>query len=222
MRHVAAAVLAFGLLTWFVPPPALDAQQQTQRPVPDLVEPSVVDVSILVGVLTPLGDLTSDPQSFGTAMSTSAALGGALTWWLQPRWGFEVEATYAPADLRLKPSEFPGVVPDELGDARWFTGTVNLVYRLPQRGSAAVAEPYASVGAGVRHLSVDRIAAPEVEDATDPMVAVAAGLTVRMASRVSLRAELRNRISSYESPRTGDSRLQNDLGIAVGVRARLR
>lgn len=174
------------------------------------------------GVLTPLADLTSDPESFGTAVTTAAALSVGLSWWTAPRWGVGLEATYAPADLRIRPTDFQGVIPESLGSADWWSATVNLMHRFPLRGAASVAEPYLAVGAGVRHLSVDEIAAPEVQNATDPVGTVAAGMGLRLDRVLSLRLELRNRMSTYTSPRTDEARFQSDLTVGVGLGIQLR
>ncbi len=183
---------------------------------------SVLDLALFGGFLTPLSDLTSSDQSFATAITAAPLVGASATWWPAARWGIAAEVAYAPADLHVRPTDFPGAVPTELGAARWTAGSVNVVHRLLPSGAAALVEPYAAVGAGLRHLSVDEIAEPEVSDATDPVGSVAAGLGLRFAPRLVIRAELRNRISAYEAPRTGESRLQNDITVTLGIGARVR
>lgn len=202
---------------------SVEAQVPPSRPIPtDLPTVSTLDVSLVGGVLAPLSQLTRSSQSFATTVSSSPLVGGAVTWWPARRWGVGVEGAYAFADLHTSETEFAGAIPTDLGSARWMSGTVNILHRFLFSGAASVVEPYVSVGGGVRHLSVDEIAEPEVTDATDPLANLAGGVSMAFAPRLSLRAEVRNRLSAYQAPRTGDRRVQNDITVTLGVAARIR
>lgn len=221
-RHGLGAVsLALGFTVALAT--SADAQVSPSRPIPsERPMASTLDVALMGGVLAPLSQLTRSSQSFATTISSSPLVAGAATWWPTRRWGVGVEGAYAFADLHTSETEFAGAIPTDLGSARWLSGTVNIVHRFLFSGAAAVVEPYVSVGGGVRHLSVDEIAAPEVTGATDPLASLAAGISMAFASRLSLRAEVRDRVSAYEAPRTRDRRVQNDVTVTLGVAARIR
>ncbi len=204
---------------------AASAEAQVTPARPSLIErptPSTLDLAVLGGVLAPLAELTQSSQSFATSITSSPVMAGAVTWWPARRWGLGAEGAFAFADLHISATEFAGAIPTDLGSARWASGTMNLFHRFLFSGAASVAEPYVSVGGGIRHLSVDEIAEPEVTDATDPVASLAAGISVAFAPRLSLRAEVRDRLSVYEAPRTGDRRMQNDVTVTLGVAARVR
>lgn len=169
------------------------------------------------GVLAPLARLTTDPQTFETEVSSSAMAGAEVGWWPRRRLGLAVQAAWAPAKLSLIPTDFTGALPGELGDADYLVGSVEARYRLPLPPEVSLVRPYVALGGGLRRLDVDPIASPEVTDATDPMATAAAGAHVRLGGGVDLRIELRDRVSVYGSPTGGGDRVQNDLGITVGL-----
>lgn len=220
MRRGAAVLLALGLLAAgrlgaqeFPPPIDVEAPGAS---------PARAYMTAFVGVLTPLSDLTEDPATFGTAITASGLVGGDVTMWLGRRWGVAVQGVFGPADLQVRATEFQGAVPDDLGEAEVLAGTASVVYRLVPGGAASLLEPYFAAGGGVRRLTVEAIAAPEVEDATDPAATVAAGAYARVSDALAFRIEVRDLISSFQSPATGEARLQNDLWVTVGLAAALR
>lgn len=184
---------------------------------------SRANLGLFVGALSPLNDLTTDPASFGTSIAVSPVLGADASFWLGAgRLGIGLQTLFGPGELQVEATEFQGAIPDDLGDADAYAGTVTLLYRLLLSGAQGRIEPYFGLGAGVRHLAVDAIAEPEVEDSTDPLGTIAAGAHVWFARRLAIRFELRDHLLSFESPTTGDSRLQNDIAVTVGVATRIR
>lgn len=170
-----------------------------------------------VGVLAPLARLTTDPESFETEISTSGLFGAEVAWWPWRRLGLAAQGAWAPAQLNLVATDFTGALPEDLGDADYLTGSLEARYRVPLPPEVSLVRPYLALGGGVRRLQVDSIASPEVSDATDPMATAAAGAHVEFAGRAELRIELRDRVTLYRSPTSGENRLQNDVGISVGM-----
>lgn len=174
-----------------------------------------IELTVGAGALAPLARLTSDVL-FETEVSATAALSGGVTYWLGDRFGLTAQGSWAPADLDVRVSQFTGPIPQGLGDADHVTATAGIVYRFASSGAGAMMEPYLSAGAGLRRLSVDPQASPDVENATDPVATVAGGVYTPVWRDFALRVEIRDVISSYESPLTGESRLQNDILVTVG------
>lgn len=189
----------------------------------DGLPPARAAVGIFAGSLSPLNDLTEDPASFGTFVSVAPALGAELTLWPRGgRIGVELQGVFAPGELKLRATEFQGAVPDDLGNSYYWAGSATVLYRLRPAGVRGRVEPYFGIGAGLRHLAVEAIASPEVEDATDPLATVAAGTDVWFSRGLAIRFEVRDHLLSFESPTAGDSKLQNDVLVTVGATVRLR
>ncbi len=187
------------------------------------VDPSrSIDVTAFFGWVSPLSNLTEDPASFGTTISPYIAVGADAVYWLSRNLGVGVTGVWVPADLQIQPTEFQGAVPTDLGDVTYLAALANVVYRIRVSGTSSPVEPYFALGAGLRHLSVDEIAKPEVDTATDPAASLAAGVRVAVWRGVVMRAEARDVSSFFESPSTGESRLQNDIAVTVGFGTRLR
>lgn len=181
--------------------------------------PDGPEVSVSGGVLAPLSLLSTSDISFSTEVSSSAVVAGGVTWWLGA-FGVAARGAWAPARLSLRPTGIGGAVPDDLGDAEYLAGTVDLVYRLRPAGAAAMVEPYFALGAGVRRLELDAVARPEVRTSTDPMGTVAAGARVALWRAAALRFEVRDHVSRFDATETGDSKMQNDILITVGFSVR--
>lgn len=196
------------------------AGREAGTPPEEVGTPASAYVTAFAGLLAPLNDLTADPTSFGTAVTSSVALGVEAAFWLGRRWGVGLQGVYAPADLSLKPSpEFQGVVPENLGGADYLAGGVSVLHRFSFAGPATVIEPYFGAGLGVRRLSVDPIAQPEVEDRTGVAGTLTGGAFVPISRVWAVRLEVRDWVSSFESPTTTESRLQNDIAVTVGLGA---
>lgn len=176
-----------------------------------------VEVTPFVGLVAPLAGLSSDPGSFATEIAPSLTAGGTLTYWLRDHLGLAVQGFWAPARLSVRPTQFTGPIPNDLGDADYLAATVNLTYRLRPAGPASVLEPYFTVGAGARRLDFDPIAERDVSDATDPVATVAAGADVAVSSTFALRLEVRDLVSRFDATASGETTTQNDVVVTVGI-----
>ena len=179
-----------------------------------------MEASAFAGVLAPLARLTADPRTFETEVSASAMFGAEGTWWPRRHLGVALQGIWAPAQLSLIPTDFTGALPDDLGDADYLAISAEARYRLALPPEVSMVRPYLALGGGIRRLDVQAIASPEVADATDPMATAAAGAHVRLAGRFELRFEFRDRVTIYGSPTGGGDRVQNDLGVSVGLAVR--
>ncbi len=211
-RAVGAALLGLFVLAASAAPTAL-AAQTAGAPSRD----GGFSVSAAFGVLTPLANLTDDPESFGTVITPYLAAGVEAIVWTSSRFGIGVVGLYSPSDLDGVGTQFQGATPDDLGAADYFAGAVNLIYRIRSPGSGGAVEPYFALGGGVRHVSVEAVAGPEVESGTDPMGTLAAGVRLEALPGLWLKVEVRDFASFYESPSTGESRFQNDIAITLGI-----
>lgn len=214
-RPARAGRLAGGLLALSLAGP-LGANAQM---VEDTPTSRPFDVAGFVGLVTPVANLTEDPETFSTSIDPYLALGLDLTYWISTRFGLDLTGVYSPSQLKARGTQFQGAIPPDLGDATLFIGTVSAVYRFPASGSGTALEPYFAGGFGLKRLNVDEIAAPAVESTTDPTATLAAGIRTRIIESVVLRVEVRDFASYFESPGTGESKLQNDVVMTVGIGA---
>lgn len=221
LTAAATAVLALALL---LAPGWARAQETTTTaagpqlaPDTSLAHRGGPEIFAIGGALAPLAQLSSDPGSFATQVSSSATVGGTVGWWLPGGLGAGVQVLYAPAALNILPTAFQGPIPTDLGDAGYLAATAEVRYRLVSGGPAGVLAPYVAVGGGIRHLSFDPIAQLDVQDATDPVGTAAIGVESKLMGPVALRLELRDYLSRFDSSASGDSRLQNDVLVTVGL-----
>ncbi|HKK27127.1 MAG TPA: hypothetical protein VKB18_03525 [Gemmatimonadota bacterium] len=175
------------------------------------------EIFAIGGALAPLAQLSSDPGSFATEVSSSAAFGGTVGWWLPGGLGAGVQVLYAPATLNILPTSFQGPIPTDLGDAGYLAATAEVRYRLVSSGPAGVLAPYMALGGGIRRLNFDPIAQLDVQDTTDPVGTAAIGVESKLMGPLAVRLEVRDYLSSFDSSAPGDSHLQNDVLVTVGL-----
>jgi hypothetical protein len=176
-----------------------------------------LEAFVLGGGLAPLAQLSSDPGSFATQVSSAPIIGGTAGWWLANGFGGGVQVLYAPASLNIIPTSFQGPIPTDLGNARYLAATAEVRYRLLLKGPAGVLAPYVAVGAGIRHLNFDPIASLDVRDRTDPVATVAGGAEARLYGPVSMRLELRDYLSRFTAAVNGATHTQHDVAITFGL-----
>lgn len=176
-----------------------------------------LEAFVIGGGLAPLAQLSSDPGSFATEVSSAPMIGGTAGWWFPNGFGAGVQVLYAPASLNILPTSFQGPIPTDLGDARYLAATAEVRYRLLLKGPAGVLSPYVAVGAGIRHLNFDPIASLDVQDRTDPVATIAGGAEARLYGPVSMRLELRDYLSRFTAVVNGATRTQQDVAITFGL-----
>lgn len=170
-------------------------------------------------VLAPLSGLSTVSESFATEVSSALGASAGGVWWLDRWLGVGIHGVWEPAALRLRPSTFTGVVPDDLGDADYAAALANVVLRLPLSGPASLLEPFVAAGGGIRDLQLDPVASPEAGSATDVAGTVAAGAAVRVWEPLALRFEVRDLISDYDET-VGEGGTQHDVLVSVGLSLR--
>ena len=183
--------------------------------------PGQVELSLLAGALAPVSRLSEDPETFSTELAASGLFAADGVYWVRGRLGVAARLAYAPATVAVVPGGIAGAVPPDLGPADYWTFTAEGRVRFPSPAEGIELVPYLSAGAGVRLLEVKALAGPEVEDSTDPMAAVAAGVTMPLVAPADLRIELRDHVTFYETP-AGESRTQNELAVLVGASVQVR
>lgn len=174
------------------------------------------ELSVSAAVLAPLTRLTESDVSFDTEVSTAVGVSAGAGWWLGRHLGVAARAVWAPAQLNLRGVSPGAAVPDDLGDATYLAGTLDVTYRFRPTGAASLLEPFLTLGAGVRDLSLQPQASPEARSATDLAGSVSAGTYVGVWEGASLRLEVRDLISEFDSTETGEGKVQHDVVISIG------
>jgi hypothetical protein len=180
------------------------------------------EIGAFVGWVSPLSNLTENPEAaFFTVVNPYVAFGAEAVYWLSRTVGVGAFGLFAPSELQATGAVDP-TAPVDLGNANYITAVANVVYQIPVSGTATPVRPYFALGAGIRHLDLDETQATEAASSTDPVASLAAGVRIPFSAGIALWTELRDIASYYESPITGDSKLQNDIAITVGVGTRIR
>jgi hypothetical protein len=161
-----------------------------------------------VGMFTPLGALLEDDDGVETKISSGVGLGASI----------ELDIPFSPINVRAnvdaalnRSLEIDGqkLVGSEI-DVIALTG--DLVFRpLPR---ILVVQPYLLAGAGIKKYSAND-ANDAIDGESDFTGHVGIGADLR-AGPVSLLAEISDYISSFELG--GNSKLQNDVFVMVGLR----
>ena len=189
-----------------------------------------LELSGSLGVLTPLSSLASlDVQAVDTAvvvrsdLSTTVAFVAELDYFFPNGLGIGVQGVYAGPDVTAQVVDTTAVPPAfvDLGTANYWAVSGNIMYRPHLTGPAALVTPYGAIGVGVRSLSFSQNGTLGLANSTDFMGTAALGAIVDLADWIGLRGELRYNLSSYKSPLTGGSNLQNDIIVSVGATAKL-
>ena len=217
-RWTKSATFGLALTVWLGGAPAVAQVADEADEGPD---PIVFEIGAFLGWVSPLSNLTEDPGAFGIVMNPYVAFGAEAVYWLTRTFGIGAFGLFAPSELQATQPEDPTALVD-LGNANYITAVANVVYQIPVSGSANLVQPYFALGAGIRHLDLDETLATEAASSTDPVATLAAGVRIPFSTRITLWTELRDFASYFESPVTGDSKLQNDITITLGVGTRIR
>jgi len=198
-------------------------QRQERIPLEREGPASKWDITAFVGWKAPISNLTENKDTYGTSVTPGVALGLDGAYWFRSGFGIGVQGFWAPSRLNVFETN-PETTPPSaktFGDTQYFAFSANALYRLNVGGPAATVQPFFALGGGARYLKVEADAGPEVTSAWDPALTVAMGVFVPLARTFAVRAEFRDYLSSFKSPVTGDSKLQNDLLISIGFTYRI-
>lgn len=201
---------------------SLGAQAGPMEPDAASAAPAGLEAAGFVGWISALANLSDDPATFSTALDPYVAVGAEAVYWFSSRFGLGVMAVFAPSEIGTRATLPDEPAPESLGDVDYLAGAANVVYRIPVSGTATPVRPYFAAGAGVRHLGIGEAAEPALASSTDPAATVAAGVRLDVLGDLELRMEVRDFMSSYEAPGTGESTFQNDIAVTVGLGARFR
>jgi hypothetical protein len=187
-----------------------------------------VDVTPFAGLVAPLSDVFSEEDPiFGASAKhdIGPVLGGRVTVWLTDRVGLEGQGAYALSDGKAERNGEPvecadvGLAEDCL-DASIFFGAAKLVYRLGESDAGVAAH----LGGGPVVIARSGNAYDEFrveEGKTDLGGVVNLGVSFRVGSRVFIRVDAEDYISSAQFTNTlgaeSESKLQNDLKLTAGV-----
>lgn len=219
IRWAKGGSIGLALTLWIAGPGSAQMEDDADEAAADRTG---LDVGAFVGWISPLSNLTEDPDAqFATVVNPYVAFGGEAVYWLNRTVGIGVFGLFAPSELEATQLVDPDT-PTDLGDANYVTAAANIVYRIPVSGTSTPVRPYFALGAGIRHLDLDETLAAGAQSSTDPVATLAAGVRIPLSARILLWSELRDVASYYESPVSGDSKLQNDVAITVGLGTRIR
>ena len=217
-RWTKSATFGLAATLWLGGAPAL--AQMVDEPDEGLAYSTGFELGAFVGWVSPLSNLTENP-AFATVVNPYISFGAEAVYWLNRRFGIGAFGLFAPSELQAT-QVLDQTAPVDLGSANYITAVANVVYQIPVSGTATPVRPYFALGAGVRHLDLDKTQATEAASSTDPVATLAAGVRIPFSARIALWTELRDFASFFESPITGDSKLQNDIAITIGVGTRIR
>lgn len=221
-RWAGGAALGLALTLWLAGPGLAQMGPEDGDTTEGVEAPRGFEIGAFVGWVSPLSNLTENPDAaFATVVNPYVAFGAEAVYWLNRTFGIGAFGLFAPSELQAT-QVVDAETPVDLGDANYITAVANLVYQIPVSGTSAPVRPYFALGAGIRHLDLDETQVTEATSSTDPVATLAAGVRIPFSVGIQLWSELRDVASYYESPITGDSKLQNDIVITVGVGTRIR
>ena len=160
------------------------------------------------GRFAPAGTLAEGSGVTGgdLELTESFAFGGHAGLQLPGGLQFEAAVVTAPGtDLEGSGGEQSG--------ASYLAATGHVVWRFP----VPFLEPFLGAGGGVRRISFDRPGVLGTEEESALAGSLLGGVYVTAVPGWRIRAELRDVVSSFEDPRTGESELQNDLFFLAGL-----
>lgn len=169
------------------------------------------------GLLAPATDLTdpivtappsADPSTRALELSGAFAFGGGVGVKLPGGLTAEGHLLFSPGvDLQTADD---GTV---LSDADHLALTGHLLWRLP----LPLVQPFVGAGGGWKRVSFDDPSVLGTEDESDLTGTLLAGAYVDLVPGLTIRAEARGYLSSFEDPRVDDSELQNDMAFLAGL-----
>ncbi len=178
---------------------------------------SGLELTGYIGAVLPLSQLANQGDTIQTELSTKFVLGASLDYWFNGSWGVQFMGGYAQPELTVSSVDPASGVPvsADLGSVDFLHGEATFVYRPQLPGAAAALLPYFGIGAGIRSLSFPD--GSGFVDSDDITVILTAGSHIKLGSRVHLRLDLRDLVSSFDSDEVDESKLQHEILLSVGL-----
>ena len=201
-RHRASAIVALAAAAALAAPGAALAQ----------AAPLHLEFGLQAGRFSPSGTLAEGSGVTGgdLELTESFALGGHAGVQLPGGLQFEAAVVTAPG------TDLEGSGGEESG-ASFLAATGHVVWRFP----VPLVEPFVGAGGGVRRISFDRPGVLGTEEESGLAGSLLGGVYVTAVPGWRIRLELRDVVSGFEDPRTGESELQNDLFFLAGLSWRI-
>lgn len=192
-------------------------------PRPVAAQPGPIDSPVQLeftatgGVLTPAGTLTEpivtappsgDPSLEELELSEAFAFGGGAGVKLPGGLTAEGQLFFSPG-VDLQTVERGAV----LTDADHLALTGHLLWRFP----VPLVQPFLGAGGGWKRVSFDDPSVLGTEAESDLTGTLLAGAYVDLVPGLTIRAEARSYLSSFDDPRVDDSELQNDMVFLAGL-----
>lgn len=190
----------------------------------------------VIGVYFPAGDLVSDqvvPGSVGDEPDRIVSMSHRTGWTVglrgqgevSDRWSLEIEFLFTRSEIEAAAFVSPDAFPRTSLQARVFTMSVTALYEL---FTAPFTPLSIHLAGGLGLINRDGeffdegagLFTQSLEDGTDATFILGGGIRYGLSSRLSLRLDLRDYISSYRQELPGgdlDSELQNDISVTAGL-----
>jgi len=236
-RHAAPLVAALALVTAPIVVRSAIAQERGDDHPPRSTWPEVqpgpedqpaaptrpaLEVAVLGGSIVPLGNLIENRDGINAKLSSNGAVGGELALWLPSGVGVAGSVLYSQVSVVATPGANGfALTSGGLGNARYVAALAEVRYRYATSGAHSVIEPYWSVGGGIRRISFDPIAAPDLTTASNFVFTTALGTYANVSPRWGLRLDLRFLAGRYSEGISDTNLSETDLSLGLAAVLRL-
>lgn len=179
------------------------------------------EIKPFVGLLSPLSSLADQGDTLQVELTTAAAFGAEVSYWLPGGLGVAGLVTFSKPAVTSQDvsSGFPVNVSFGNADVVFFGGS--LMYRPNLSGAASIVRPFFGVGAGARRVTFPADSGLVFEDATSVTAIFSGGADVTLNDRVLFSLGVRDFVSSFDDPVLDSSKRQHDMVLSAGFAVRL-
>ncbi len=179
------------------------------------------EIKAFVGLFSPLSSLAEQGDTLQAELSTAAAFGGEITYWLPGGLGIAGMVTYSSPEVTSQDLSSGVPVPVSFGNADVLFFGGSLVYRPNLSGAASIVRPVFGVGAGARRVTFPTDPGLSFENATSVAGIIMGGADVTLNDRVVFSLAVRDYVSSFDDPVLDSSKRQHDMVLSAGFAVRL-